>query len=72
MKKFQQITQGETEDGTPFSLLAIEGAANDVACYITFGEEDDATVILATGHKVTEKAARAEGASWPARLTYRR
>ena len=36
------------------------------------GDHDDAEHVLRHGHKLTQGQARALGAGWPKRLTYRR
>ena len=69
---YQALHHGEDDHGRPFTILVIEGAANDVAAYQLAGEHDDAAHVLAHGVKMTERAARREVGGWPVRLHYRR
>lgn len=68
---YRALHDCESEDGTVFTVLVIEGAANDVAAYVIGGEHDEWEYVLKHGTKMTEREARKE-VGWPSRLTYRR
>lgn len=70
-KRSQSITVKKDDDGTVATIGTFEGVCKDVACYIAAGEHPTAEAVLQHGHKLTEKHARALGASWPANLRYR-
>ena len=72
MTRFHALTVTEDANGTLVTVGTFEGAADDVASYVLAGEHDDAEHVLRHGHKLTERQARALGAGWPKRLTYRR
>ena len=72
MRLFQSLTVTEDEHGNAVTVGTFEGCAADVAAYIVAGEHDDADHVMRHGHKLTERQARAYGAGWPSRLTYRR
>lgn len=69
---FQSLTVTEDEHGNLVTVGTFEGAADDVASYVAAGYHDDAEHVLRHGHKLTQGQARALGAGWPKRLTYRR
>jgi hypothetical protein len=73
--QFMALTWTAEPDGTPVTILTLQGAVADVACYALQGEHSapaDWHRLLATGYKLSEAQARALGAGWPASLTYRR
>lgn len=72
INRFQALTVTEDEHGNLVTVGTFEGAADDVASYVVAGDHDDAEHVLRHGHKLTQGQARALGAGWPKRLTYRR
>lgn len=73
--RFAALIWTDETDGTPVTIAIAEGAALDVAAYAVQGDHapaEDWHRITRTGYKLTEKQARAFGAGWPSRLTYRR
>ena len=71
MGKFEQTFSVRSADCRDFTILVIEGCANDVAAYAMYGRDISADDVLKNGHKMTEKEAR-EVVGWPSRLSYRR
>ncbi len=72
MTRFHALTVTEDAHGNLVTIGTYEGAAADVASYVLAGEHDDADHVLRHGMKLTERQARALGAGWPKRLSYRR
>lgn len=73
--RFMAMTWTEEPDGTPVTIVTLQGAVRDVACYAFQGEQanaEDWQKIAHHGFKLSERQARAFGAGWPAHLTYRR
>lgn len=70
--RFRAILWTQDQHGNPLTVWIEEGAAQDVAAYAASGSHPASTNGQAFGNKLTERQARAAGAGWPDRLTYRR
>lgn len=73
--RFFAMTWTQEEDGTPVTILTLQGQVRDVACYALQGEHTESAdwlTVYRTGYKLNERQARAFGAGWPAHLTYSR
>ncbi len=70
--RFEAIIWTHDSDGSAVTIGVFESVAQDVAAYAAAGHHPALTNLAALGSKLTERQARAYGAGWPDRLTYRR
>lgn len=73
--RFVSMTWTTDTDGEPLTICTVEGAVRDVACYALPGHGHSAHdwhAVARHGEKLSEARARAYGAGWPPRLSYRR